>query len=68
MAKWQRPRPCWCQGYWFPHRLGGGSCFHAPELQSRIVRARREGLDVLQVVADWAWDVEGVLTGGECPF
>lgn len=21
-----KPKPCWCDGYWFPHRMSGGSC------------------------------------------
>lgn len=28
MKHWQRPKPCWCGGYWFPHRKGGGACHH----------------------------------------
>lgn len=28
--RWQRPKPCWCGGYWFPHRKGGGACHHSP--------------------------------------
>lgn len=24
-----RPHPCWCTGYWFPHRKGGGACEHS---------------------------------------
>jgi hypothetical protein len=26
----KRPKPCWCGGYWFPHRKGGGACEHSP--------------------------------------
>lgn len=21
-----KPMPCWCDGYWFPHRVSGGCC------------------------------------------
>lgn len=28
--RWQRPKPCWCGGYWFPHRKGGGACHYSP--------------------------------------
>lgn len=29
MKRWERPRPCSCTGYWFPHRKGGGACEHS---------------------------------------
>lgn len=49
MKRWQRPRPCWCSGYWFPHRKGGGACFSSP--RSEYYMAIRQG-------ATWAEALE----------
>ena len=69
--KWQRPRPCWCEGYWFPHRLGGGACHHNKNVMNaaRII-AKRMGLskdETLDMLADIAWSNPG-MPGTECPF
>ena len=35
---------CWCLGYWFPHRRGGGACDHSPRVD--YYRALRDGASV----------------------
>ena len=45
---------CTCGGYIFPHRKGGGACEHS--YTSVYHRARRDGLDHLDALAEWAWD------------
>ena len=31
-----KTRPCNCDGYWFPHRKGGGYCIFNPNLDKFI--------------------------------
>lgn len=49
--RWQRPKPCWCGGYWFPHRKGGGACHHSPRsdyyLALRAGVPEREAMQLL---------------------
>ena len=33
---------CWCTGYWFPHRRGGGACYHGT--RSDYYLAKRQGV------------------------
>lgn len=46
-----RPKPCWCGGYWFPHRKGGGACHHSPRcdyyLALRAGMSWQEALELL---------------------
>lgn len=49
LLSWQRPRPCWCGGYWFPHRKGGGACIHGP--RSDYYHALRNGLEESEAMA-----------------
>jgi hypothetical protein len=72
MKKWQRPKPCWCSGYWFPHRKGGGACDHNPnEIKIIKLRAkqRNEHPDVtMNAIIDYIWDHKDGPRDGECPF
>jgi len=39
---WRNTRlRCDCGGYWFPHRKGGGACYHGP--RSSYYLAKRNG-------------------------
>lgn len=42
-SRWARNRrlKCGCGGYHFPHRRGGGACFHSPTCNYH--RAKRDG-------------------------
>lgn len=44
----KRPKPCWCGGYWFPHRKGGGACEHSPRADYYI--ALRYGASVAEAM------------------
>jgi len=69
MKRWERPKPCWCGGYWFPHRVGSGACIHNPnQLRARVLLAQRQGLDVMEAVIDYVWDTPGILSPGGPPF
>ena len=71
MKKWERPRPCWCSGYWFPHRLTSGACEHNPKVGTQVrILAQRHGWtdeERLEAFIDLAFSTPGVL-GKECPF
>jgi hypothetical protein len=49
MGRWIKSKKVWtgtlyrcrCDGYWFPHRRGGGACKHSP--RSEFYRALRAG-------------------------
>lgn len=67
--KWQRPVPCWCGGYWFPHRKGSGACEHNGVQGVRML-LERQGLDkeqVLEAMIDYALNNPGK-PGDKCPF
>jgi len=69
LKKWQRPKPCTCGGYWFPHRTGGGACEHNGT-QGIAHLARRHGWDALttlDAMIDFAWNNKGK-EGTKCPF
>ena len=60
----KRIRPCHCLGYWFPHRMSSGTCIHNANVLSVIrLRAKREGLDALQLIADYLYDNPEVRSG-----
>lgn len=40
---------CWCRGYWFPHRRGGGACEHSP--RADYYTALRAGLSQAEAMA-----------------
>ena len=65
-----RPKPCWCMGYWFPHRTGGGCCESAPMTTQIRCRAARTGEDALQLIADYLWDYkqDSRELPKDCPF
>lgn len=48
LSYWRRHREqkCWCSGYWFPHRRGGGACVHCS--RADFYAARRSGLSLSQ--------------------
>ena len=57
MKSWQRPKPCGCSGYWFPHRLGSGACERrANQLPALNLLAARHGWsaeELLEAKIDW---------------
>lgn len=59
--RWQRNRrlKCGCGGYHFPHRRGGGMCFHSPSCDYH--RAKRDGDPLAEYLLP-------VSKGGKCPF
>ena len=69
--KYTRPRPCWCSGYWFPHRLTSGACVSNPKIGTvvRILAARHKWTDseILDALAELAFDTPGI-PSTECPF
>jgi hypothetical protein len=71
MKNHHRPKPCWCSGYWFPHRTGSGACIHNPNVMAaakliclRLGLAQDETMDVM---AGAAFDDPGIVSS-ECPF
>lgn len=70
-VKRQRPLPCWCGAYWFPHRIGGGACFHNPKvLYAAQLLLKRESASYdtwLTVMADLAYDLSQP-SSDPCPF
>jgi hypothetical protein len=69
LKSWQRPTPCWCGGYWFPHRIGGGACEHSKTCD--IHRAIRTGDEEIILDARLAYILKypGKATvGAPCPF
>lgn len=69
MAKDKRGRVmCSCTGYWFPHRKGGGACEFSPTRNIHLARRRGDPGDMLEALADHAWDNPGTPSSGDCPF
>lgn len=72
MKKWQRPKPCWCSGYWFPHRKTGGACDHNPnQIKIIMLKAKRYGESseaTMDAIIDYILDRPEGPRGGECPF
>lgn len=65
---WQRPTPCWCTGYWFPHRIGGGACEHSKTRDIHMaLRHKNEGA-LLDASIAHALDYPGKATAAPCPF
>ena len=71
MKRWQRPTPCWCGGYWFPHRKTSGSCEHNPDIMvAANIVADRLGMTMderIDLLASLAWDHPGIASK-DCPF
>lgn len=40
-SRWGHKRRCNCNGYYFPHRKGGGWCEHNPLIEERHQQQRR---------------------------
>lgn len=64
----KRGRPvCWCTGYWFPHRKGGGACEHSKTRD--IHMAIRMGCQELLTEALIAYRLKYPGTRSDvCPF
>jgi len=56
---------CNCDGYWFPHRTGGGAC--RTGYRHLFYLALRRGADELTALAEWAYDTPG-RPADSCPF
>lgn len=59
---------CWCTGYWFPHRKGGGACDHSKSRDIHLARRRGDAEMLLQAVVNFGWDFARLHTRGPCPF
>jgi hypothetical protein len=59
---------CWCTGYWFQHRHGGGACEHSKtrDLHMAIRYKNAEALADAKIAL--ALDRPANVLGGECPF
>lgn len=64
----KRGRPvCWCGGYWFPHRKGGGACDHSKTRDIHL--AIRSGCKESLLEARMAYALEHApVHTGPCPF
>jgi len=71
MKTWKKPKPCWCSGYWFPHRKASGTCEHNPDvIQVAHLLADRLGMtedERLDLIVDVAWSNPGI-PSTECTF
>jgi len=49
--RWRRNQrlKCWCGGYWFPHRRGGGACDQSPRRD--YYQALRAGLSQAEAMS-----------------
>lgn len=65
----KRGRPvCWCTGYWFPHRKGGGACEHSKTRDIHLaIRLGTKALLIEALVA-YGFDHLGTRHTGPCPF
>jgi len=59
---------CWCSGYWFPHRKGGGACEHSKtrDIHLALRHGDQEGLAEARVAH--ALDHPSKPTTEPCPF
>lgn len=64
-----RPRPCWCTGYWFPHRTGGGACEHSKSRNVHLARRSGDPELILTAWLEFVFDNPGKpVSGIEPPF
>ena len=65
---WRNSRNrCDCEGYWFPHRRGGGACDHS---KTRDIHRAIRGGDLQAIFEARQVHAEKYLVavGGDCPF
>jgi len=67
LQNWQRPTPCWCIGYWFPHRKCGGACEHSATREIHLAVRHHDSEALLSAQAAYAFD-HGKATHAPCPF
>lgn len=67
----KKPKPCWCSGYWFPHRTKSGACEHNPNrMAAAKILAKRHSLsseETMELLVELAWETPGIVTV-HCPF
>lgn len=72
LKRWERPKPCWCNGYWFPHRIKSGSCIHNPNYVNMIrILAKRYGLtndEEWELIMEYSFNGHGIPANDKCPF
>ena len=59
---------CWCGGYWFPHRRGGGACEHSRTRDIHLAIRLKDGEALLEALIAHAFDYPGKPYTGACPF
>lgn len=59
---------CWCSGYWFQHRKGGGACEHSKTRDIHLAARAKDPSALLDALAEHAFDNPGKSDDGPCPF
>lgn len=59
---------CWCTGYWFPHRRGGGACEHSPTRDIHLALRLKDDELILEALIAYAFASPGKPYTGPCPF
>lgn len=57
---------CWCSGYWFPHRHGGGACETSKTREIHL--AKRSGDRGLIAEAHMNHALSNGVASSSCPF
>jgi hypothetical protein len=68
LKRWQRPKPCWCTGYWFPHRTGGGACEHSKTRDIHLAIRHKDNEALLDATLEFVLKYPGKPYFGPCPF
>jgi len=68
LDRWRRPKPCWCTGYWFPHRTGGGACEHSKTREIHLAIRVKDDEALLDALVAYHWDHPGKASTLPCPF
>lgn len=59
---------CWCGGYWFIHRKGGGACEHSKTRDIHLAKRLKDPELMLDALIAYAFDNPGRPYHGSCPF
>lgn len=59
---------CWCGGYWFPHRHGGGACDHSKTRDIHMALRHKDHDRLMEALMAHAFDHPGTPFLGPCPF
>lgn len=59
---------CYCGGYHFPHRKGGGACEHSKTRDIHLAIRRGEPEQLLEALIAFSFDHPGKPHVGPCPF